>query len=363
MKFRYLVAFAALAFMASCSNEENVQVASVDDDAWVYDESLPVPVTFAAPEVAIESKAGLISGQITGDKLPSGLDIGIYALATGEGAQSWTGNGKLIDNRRVVTGEGGSVTFEPAVYYPMTSDQNFSFFGYYPYTQNAVATTNCEVTLAVDGFTDILWGVAYAATIQTTPPTLGYNAVYARWAKKNNREDLLPELAFKHVLTALKFQAVLEDADLVDSEVKISRLRLINETNSVLMRVAKSEMDVTSYEPELVGQGTGEIWIRKEANSSGTGSLNQVITGSAADLGAPVLVMPKTNYTVEIDVVVNGNTTTMQLPVKRNGDLLFEAGYEYTLTVKVKSPMEVEIVETSLKPWRPVTGGDIEFGN
>ena len=363
MKFRYLVGFAALALLASCSKNENTQV---PEDAWVYDESLPVPVTFATPEVAVESKAGLISGQITGSELPAGLDLGIYALATGEGAKPWSGDGNLINNRQVVTGEGGSIAFDPAVYYPMTSDQNFSFFGYYPYTANAVASANCEVTLPVDGVTDILWGKAYAATVLQDPELHGYNAAYVRRVKKAGAESqrLLPKMAFKHVLTALKFQAVLEDADLSTSEVQVYRLRLINETTSVLMRVAKSEADVATYEPELVGQASDNIWIRKEANVSSEAALNQTITADAVDLGVPVLVVPKASYTVEIDVVVDGKTTTMQLPVQRNGaDLSFEAGYEYTLTVKVKSPVEVEIVETSLEPWKPVTGGDIEFGD
>lgn len=368
MKFRYMVVFAALAFLASCSNQENAQLVSEEDnEAWVYDESLPVPVTFAEPEVSIESKA-LISGQIKGATLPEGLDIGVFALATGEGAQSWgtDAEGTLINNRRVVTGTGGSITFDPVVYYPMTSDQAFSFFGYYPYTNGNVAlSANCEVTLDVTGFTDILWGKAYASTIQTNPPTPGFNAAYVRWAKKNGREDLLPEMQFKHVLTALKFQAQLEDADLSSDEVKISRLHLVNASTSVLMRVAKSGGDIKDYEtPELVGQNPGDIWIRQQATSSGSGSLNQVLSSDPVDLGAPVLVVPGQNYTVEIDVVIGGNTTTLQCPVERaNKEQPFMAGYEYTLLVKVKSSVEVEIVETSLEEWKPGGGtGDITFG-
>lgn len=367
MKFRYMVVFAALAFLASCSNQENTQLVSEEDnEAWVYDESLPVPVTFAEPEVSIESKA-LISGQIKGATLPEGLDIGVFALATGEGAQSWgtDAEGTLINNRRVVTGTGGSITFDPVVYYPMTSDQAFSFFGYYPYNNDVALSTNCEVSLDVNGYTDILWGKAYASTIQTNPPTLGFNAAYVRWAKKNGREDLLPEMQFKHVLTALKFQAQLEDADLSSDEVKVSRLKLVNATNKILMRIAKSEEDVAGYlEPELVSQGKGDIWIRQVASASGSGSLNQVLNSDPVDLGAPVLVVPGQNYTVEIDVVIGGNTTTLQCPVERaNKEQPFMAGYEYTLLVKVKSPVEVEIVETSLEEWKPGGGtGDITFG-
>lgn len=366
MKFRYMVVFAALAFLASCSNQENTQLVSEEDnEAWVYDESLPVPVTFAEPEVSIESKA-LISGQIKGATLPEGLDIGVFALATGEGAQSWgtDAEGTLINNKRVVTGTGGSITFDPVVYYPMTSDQAFSFFGYYPYNNDVTLSTNCEVSLDVNGYTDILWGKAYATPLQDG--LNGYNAAYVRRLKQaEGGEDRMPKLAFKHVLTALKFQAQLEDAGLTSDEVKVSRLRLVNATNKILMRIAKSEEDVAGYlEPELVSQGKGDIWIRQVASASGSGSLNQVLNSDPADLGAPVLVEPGQSYTVEIDIVIGGNTTTLQCPVERvNKEQPFMAGYEYTLLVKVKSPVEVEIVETSLEEWKPGGGtGDITFG-
>lgn len=367
MKFRYMVVSAALAFLASCSNQENTQLVSEEDnEAWVYDESLPVPVTFAEPEVSIESKA-LIDGQLTGTVLPEGLDIGVFALATGDGAKGWGADaeGTLINNRRVVTGTGGSITFDPVVYYPMTSDQTFSFFGYYPYTNGNVAlSANCEVTLDVTGFTDILWGKAYATPLQDG--LNGYNAAYVRRLKQAvGGEDRMPKLAFKHVLTALKFQAQLEDVGLTSDEVKVSRLRLVNATNKILMRIAKSEEDVAGYlEPELVSQGKGDIWIRQVASASGSGSLNQVLSSDPVDLGAPVLVVPGQNYTVEIDIVIGGNTTTLQCPVERvNKEQPFMAGYEYTLLVKVKSPVEVEIVETSLEEWKPGGGtGDITFG-
>ena len=194
----------------------------------------------------------------------------------------------------------------------------------------------------------------------------GYNAAYVRRLKQAvGGEDRMPKLAFKHVLTALKFQAQLEDAGLTSDEVKVSRLRLVNATNKILMRIAKSEEDVAGYlEPELVSQGKGDIWIRQVASASGSGSLNQVLSSDPVDLGAPVLVEPGQSYTVEIDIVIGGNTTTLQCPVERaNKEQPFMAGYEYTLLVKVKSPVEVEIVETSLEEWKPGGGtGDITFG-
>ena len=102
MKFRYLVVFAALAFMASCSNEENVQVASVDDDAWVYDESLPVPVTFAAPHVAVQSKAAMTNETFKTAK------IGLLGLS--DGTEDWNASVEnstvLIPNTEITLADG-----------------------------------------------------------------------------------------------------------------------------------------------------------------------------------------------------------------------------------------------------------------
>ena len=73
MKFRYMVVFAALAFLASCSNQENTQPApSGDEEAWVYDESLPVPVMFTTPQITVQSKAAV------NDMV--GLEVGVFGL-------------------------------------------------------------------------------------------------------------------------------------------------------------------------------------------------------------------------------------------------------------------------------------------
>ena len=126
MKFRYLVGFAALALLASCSKD------APDEKAWVYDESLPVPVTFSAPRVMIQPTKAMIEGTSL-----DGYNVGVFALADGEGA--WTGaRGDLVmlyNETGTVTEEGtgnaGSLKFSSTVYYPMSSDQNFTFYAYH----------------------------------------------------------------------------------------------------------------------------------------------------------------------------------------------------------------------------------------
>ena len=121
MKFRYLVGFAALALLASCSKQE-VQ----DEKAWVYDETLPVPLTFSMPKVVVQPTKAMIEGEsMDGEK------VGIFALANGSG--DWTASGDLVmlyNQAGTVTtsgdGNAGTLNFTSTEYYPMTNDLNFS---------------------------------------------------------------------------------------------------------------------------------------------------------------------------------------------------------------------------------------------
>ena len=241
MKFRYLVGFAALAFMASCSKQENAQVA---DDAWVYDESLPVPVTFAAPQVTIESKA-VNPGKLEDLK---GLDIGVFALATGEGATGWTtADGAFINNKKVTTGaDDGSITFNPVIYYPMNSEQSYSFFAYYPYqgTDNIALATHCEITFDIKGFTDILWSKAYAEPLNSG--LTGYNAAYIRQLKTaQGGEDKMPKLKFYHALTSLQFNAQLDGTS---DAVRLNSMT-VRATSKAKLRLASSTEAVDAWTP------------------------------------------------------------------------------------------------------------------
>ena len=264
MKFRYLVGFAALALMASCSKQENAQVA---DDAWVYDESLPVPVTFAAPQVTIESKA------VNPGKLENlnGLDIGVFALATGEGAAGWTtADGAFINNKMVTTGaEDGSITFNPVIYYPMNSEQSYSFFAYYPHQDNGdvALAAHCEITFDITGYTDILWSKAYATPLQDG--LTGYNAAYIRRLKAaENGADRMPKLRFYHALTSLQFNAQLDGAS---DAVQLNTIT-VKATKQAKLRLASSGAALDTWTPEWVAVSPGDIPVRTEANGQSYGN-------------------------------------------------------------------------------------------
>ena len=353
MKFRYLVGFAALALMASCSKQENAQVA---DDAWVYDESLPVPVTFAAPQVTIESKA------VNPGKLENlnGLDIGVFALATGEGAAGWTTtDGAFINNQKVVTGaEDGSITFKPVIYYPMNSEQSYSFFAYYPYqSENIALATHCEITFDINGFTDILWSKAYATPLQDG--VTGYNAAYIRRLKAaQGGEEKMPKLRFYHALTSLQFNAQLDGA----SDVVQLNSMTVRATSQAKLRLASSGAAVDTWTPTWTPMGQGNISVRQEAKGSSSGTLNITLTESPQEVGDIVMLVPGESYEATINMTIGGDPYTFTVPVKRanEGDQ-FEAGYEYAMTIKVKSPEEVTIAETSLEPWKTTQGSNIEL--
>ena len=74
------------------------------------------------------------------------------------------------------------------------------------------------------------------------------------------------------------------------------------------------------------------------------------------------MLVPGESYEATISMTIGGDPYTFTVPVKRanEGDK-FEAGYEYAMTIKVKSPEEVTIAETSLEPWKNSQGSDIEL--
>ena len=93
MKRTIVLGLAALAVLAGCSKTVVEQPAApADNDAWVYDETLPVPVAFVAPGLTLTKAevAGAIEGSVM-----NGLDIGVFGLATNDGVPAWENGGTL----------------------------------------------------------------------------------------------------------------------------------------------------------------------------------------------------------------------------------------------------------------------------
>ena len=357
MKFRYLVVFAALAFMASCSNEENVQVASVDDDAWVYDESLPVPVTFAAPHVAVQSKAAMTNETFKTAK------IGLLGLSNG--TEDWNAtveNSTVLIPNTEITLVDGQIQLGNK-YYPMDSKENFSFYGYYPYGSYSADCLTVEAGRNIFalyrgiGDIDILYAFAEATPREYESVTYeGFNAKYIRAIRKNGEEETYkPKLEFKHVLTGLDFVVKKPDGA-SDVAMTLKALSVLNVATEVRLTVA------SKFSPENNGTLTGTSTGNVSAKQSGNATLDAAITTEGVKLDRLMLV-PGTEYQISLTVNdgVKDNVIDENLIVKLPEDAQFEAGKYYTLEVLVNSPEEVSINVVYTDWVEGEQGGSIEI--
>ena len=119
--------------MASCSKNAAPEQPSVPlENAWMYDETLPVPIQFG-----MSSGVGIQTTKTTMIKEWDDLEypLGIFALDL-EGTLD-NESGLYLKNERaeaVEDVERGKylIKFGENKYYPYSSERNFSFFGYYP---------------------------------------------------------------------------------------------------------------------------------------------------------------------------------------------------------------------------------------
>ena len=357
MKFRYLVVFAALAFMASCSNQENAQPASVpagDEEAWVYDESLPVPVMFTTPQITVQSKAAV------NDMV--GLEVGVFGLdRTGHWGEATSENVLMYNTKATVSSrQDRGLTFSPQVYYPMTNDVNFNFYGYYPYSAD-VAYENSrryEVTYENIGTIDILWAKEVANQISDGINTYeGFNARYVRKAiDPINNPNALPSLVFEHLLTGMKFSVRLAEPAV---NIRFKGLTLTNIQPNATLRIA-DYMEPETWEGVVVGEGTpGTIQLKKD--SDGSTDFSSVGIGTiAASLGATLMLVPAEFYTAEIYLTVDGEDIA-PVPVTLTREGGFVKGEMYSMTILIQNPEQV-VITSSLTPWTEVEGEEIVIG-
>ena len=353
-----LTGLAALALLAGCSKTQTGAsvAAPAEDNAWVYDETLPVPVTFSAPGLDLSLTKAEVPGAIDGSVM-AGLDIGVFGLATEDGVPAWDttdASTTLIYNRKVTTGEDGSAKFSPAVYYPVDSEKTFSFYAYYPHRSCTADGNQYNVSYSL-GYTDILWAEDHAITFGTSPVYEGFNANYCRYVKQIGRTDLMPALRFEHLLTAIRFIAR-TTSDV--SNVRVQRLYVTDVNTQATLHVAGEDAGTLEYYTQDGEPSTGRIYLRKDP-AVATGELAVVPTVGGVELGT-LMLEPCSTMNVEVTLLVNNGVSNSSNTVTASLSGNFEAGRRYALTLTVKSPEEVEL-STSLVPWDDVTGPGTEF--
>ena len=362
MKFRYLVGFAALALLASCSNNDESPAVTPEgeDKAWMYDESLPVPVDFAAPQILVESKAGTqpASKAVVTDMV--GLQIGVFGLNREGGWGMEENDNVLMLNTAATIHTDRKIRFNPREYYPMNSDVNFNFYGYYPYSENVqFSYSRCyEVTYNNIGSIDILWAKDTANPLRD-PVYDGFNARYVRTATSKNWTTELPKLEFEHMLTALAFKVRSADESNIANTVTFKGLNILNIETSAILRIADTDK-MREFEGVVLPTGEkGTIALKDESEDDTT--FDKGVAGVAASVGEDLMLVPAISYEAEILLAVNGEAVDpVPVTITREGGFL--QGKRYTITLLVNSPQEVQI-STELAKWDDVDGGSIVVGD
>jgi len=388
MKKAYLLIIAAALAFAGCS--KNGPDTPRDPNAWMYDESLPLPVMLGTPGAQVMTKAG-----IDGASLPENSEIGVLGLEFGN--RGWTSlettsESVLMDCQTGYTVDGeGNININPVRYYPLTGGQNFAFYGFHPYVKakcenNGTASTNSyyKATYTVDGKTDILWAESEAKELEYTNEkdqkqykALGYNAAYIRKVLKyipdDEQKGYMPNLDFKHKLTALDFKLrAYEDAwpDLQKSKVKVTGLTILNTYTKADLIVASLDENSSFIAGSLTGgTSTGSIAMEGVAED-GIELYGTETTGTSdtdgkyqdAEFGNGLLLVPGTEYKAQLTMtyVTPGTeevkTCYPDLSFKLPDSIgsSFEEGKRYTLTIIVRAPQEVQVT-ASLTEWENVS--------
>ncbi len=357
---------AALLVLAGCAKTE---VAAPESGApetdWNAGEPVPVMMS-AAPTINVVSKAVYDETTLVEGDSMSGLTVGIYGIETSADdthnliwnpAEDATHIGDLV-NKSAEVADDGSISFEPAVYYPIVSDRTFSFFGYYPYSADAVSEQDaCTVTYDLtQGNVDILWARSDARSLSSGGAgQYGYNAAYIRrLLAVNENHEWLPRLNFDHMLTALRFIAVPKEVG--GAAVQITGFELYDVATQVALTVA-------STTPEDCGT------VAEAANGTltATGEADAPLAITPVQEGAPVAtftLLPGASYKARVTLSVDG---VEQEPkeveiVTDKTDATFKAGYIYNMELRISMPLEVTIISTTLDPWQEILdGGSIEI--
>lgn len=353
MKKAYLI-IAVTSILIGCS--KNGPDTPRDPNAWMYDESLPVPVmmnsvTEAATKASVEDL--------------DGIKIGVMGLDGQEGQPDWKWLngvsypehvGIILNNQEATIDNNGEITFTGGPkYYPIAGSNAYNFYAYHPICSglNFSQSSNCyTATYSNIGETDILWADA------TRDP--GYNAAYIRGQLELKNEGKIseedwknanPNFNFEHKLTYLKFklQATEENAlNLNEAGVKITGLKITNTYNKVQLIIADR------YNPEnngtVVPTGTAytPISLKKDGNATFALDINSGTTddkgNKVLEFGDGLILLPEPKeeqFTGEL-TISRGDGITETLPLIFKDPKLesegrnFIAGHKYTFSIVLK---------------------------
>lgn len=360
MRLRYIVLILLTAFFISgCSKARTEQPAAPENStSWIWDETLPVPVSFGLPSVASKAPVTTLEG----------AQVGILGLSYSPG--NWATNSQnsitLIPNDwgsdansyGYTVNAMGEVELNDMYYYPMDNAENFTFFGYYPASSAYTGWVRIDgdsykVKFNINGTLDILYARSEAKDYETTDGTVlkGFNGKYIRTINQDGvASEYAPVLVFNHILTRIDF-SIKTDAG---TGLSIKSLKILDQTTSADLILAwKSDK---TKEGNLAPQEYGDISVRYQEQSA----FDLPLTDSPVDLD-PVMLVPGQKYTCVLEYA-NGDKSPefdVTLPEQQDGEY---AGKCYAVTLNVLSPEKVTLKATLTDWGEPIEVGEIPVG-
>lgn len=326
--------------MAGCSKEVVTKSEVSADDAWMYDETLPVPVEFGVSSV--RSKAAIeTSADLNGKSFKVfAFDKNTHDYTKPDGLNLRNADAKCQLN------QGKSVlTLKKLYYYPQYLDTEYCFYSFYPVATTTIDSQKVLVDMPVSGTYDVLW----AKSIVNDG---GYNAEYFRDGNP------LPSFNYSHPCACVSLSASLSQS--ISEKIIIDGVKLINVPLSAKLCVATCE-DV-SYEDEGYFVEVTQKGDKALTNGS-SGNLSVELTTSPKRLGVDLFLVPCSSLTLQVTMRINGVVSKAPVEYVLNPSDFrpelkgFEAGVRYEFNLNVLSPTQLQVTVQGVDDYTSAFGG------
>ena len=347
--------------MTSCSKHAQPEP---EFEPWVNDLSLPVPIQFGTPNlVSPDTKAAPIKDASNLE----GKRIGVFAID--KSSNNWTDSESILMNNVIESSDSGKITFSQTQYYPVKSDKNYTFYGYYVYSAAVGNESGFEPAPAADpdgyyvtlpmGNIDYLWAKSEATVYNGLK---GFNAKYIREITKGGASDKMPKFEFKHITAGvdIKVQADPQETGATFTDIKIcsvcvndavtkAKLCIAHKTNSSQEGTFVST-DPTTGKIEMTGGSNNTVWLEN------AGPFSPTIGG--VTVGHGLFLYPGKTY--EVTVYYKSDATKNQWTPFTFTTKELQAGYKYTYTLLFHSSKSIDISVSVLDWLEGTTDGPMD---
>ena len=387
----FLVMLVALA--AGCSKDVETEKKPVVN-AWIYDESLRVPIQFGLAEFGVKVKSTFNDL----DDL-SGQRLGVVAVDPRKGWADAFG----AKNESVVCLDDEIVTceyddakgrhmlqFSQPRYYPYQSTHNFSFFAYFKGENESAPVYEADrIRLPIPeglwGNQDIVYARADADTLyvkyseEVNPSSgepwgyvpavkgedatafyTGFNASYIRYSAKDKPSEgpdhayatHLPTLNFDHPATNIRFVAVLDENNSTGHDV-VPTITSVGIKGEEIYTGADFNIVHKDGEKEGVfdmsGYDKGTVMLR---NGQGGEDFEFVPTFEGTSLGDGFFFQPiSADSPLTLVLTLDNGTRQETVEVDIKSHVAFKAGFFYTYELRIYRSVEMEVAVASVAPW------------